>query len=219
MMGSGGSSAQVRVGANGGMDYKSGTDALKHAALEMFQFAGSAATKASSVTFRKQIVADAAASFRAQRFFAWSRPRQLIAISIFILLFFSFLGGFSTSTQTAASVHDIETLNILRDRYGQSLASAALCKEMLQAAKEKLRMLSVCTYRCQQPVCISFLLLLRQFCSTHAINSNSVRHTRYKLKQCSTHAIKLKRCSTHTQSNSNSVCFHFLFVPRRKKSQ
>jgi chromosome segregation ATPase len=94
--------------------------------------------------FRKQIVADAMAAVRQQRFLTASNYRQLIMIGVGLFLLLSMFGGFHTATQTT-NMSETESINNLREKYGQALLATSNCREMLSSAKEQVASLCACT--------------------------------------------------------------------------
>ncbi|CUG93240.1 GPI-anchored surface protein, putative [Bodo saltans] len=81
---------------------------------------------------------------RQQRFLTASNYRQLIMIGVGLFLLLSMFGGFHTATQTT-NMSETESINNLREKYGQALLATSNCREMLSAAKEQVASLCACT--------------------------------------------------------------------------
>lgn len=98
---------------------------------------------ASPAAIKKQIVADAMAAVRQQRFLSMANYRQLIAIALGLFLLLSMFGGYTTAQQTS-SISDSESINNLREKYGQALLATTNCRELLGAAKDQLATMCAC---------------------------------------------------------------------------
>lgn len=98
----------------------------------------------SPAAIRKQLVADAMAAVRQQRFLSMTNYRQLIMIAVGLFLLLSMFGGFHTATQTS-NMSEAESINNLREKYGQALLATSSCREMLSAAKDQVSSLCPCT--------------------------------------------------------------------------
>lgn len=97
----------------------------------------------SPAAFRKQIVADAMATMRQQRFLSMTNYRQLIMIAVGLFMMLSMFGGFHTATQTT-NMTEAESINNLREKYGQALLATSNCREMLNSAKEHVASMCAC---------------------------------------------------------------------------
>jgi hypothetical protein len=100
-----------------------------------------------TAAFRKQFVHEALQVVRGQgKFLSWSNSKQIIAGCVLFFVVLSFLGGFSTSSQ-ARDIGDAETVNILREKYGQSLTASTMCRETLNTLKKQLSEMCPCVAR------------------------------------------------------------------------
>lgn len=102
-----------------------------------------AASRVSPAMIKKQFVTDAIAAVRTQKFFTMSLAnyRQVIVVAVCLFLFLSMFGGFHTQQ---ANSSDSESLLTLREKYGQSLVSASMCRESLAQLKEQLTGMCPC---------------------------------------------------------------------------
>ena len=94
-----------------------------------------------SAAARRQFVSDVMATARSQRLLSNSQWRYVVAVLIALFLLVSLFGGFHTSESTTQQ-HDVETVNLLREKYGQALTSATVCREALQQARQQLAVLT-----------------------------------------------------------------------------
>lgn len=103
------------------------------------------AVRSTPAAIKRQFVADAMATMRQHKFWALSLSnyRQLIVVAIALFLLLSLFGGFHTTRETS-SLTDSETIQTLREKYGQSLVSSGMCREALVSAKEQIASMCAC---------------------------------------------------------------------------